>query len=577
MVIKELQTRIALKYDSYDAWTKGPGKDLILLKGEIGICEILSDDIATTAPTVLYKIGDGKSTFENLKWASALAADVYSWAKAETVVLEDNTLKFKTGESTVHTVNLSSFATDSEVTAITSRLEARITALESTSGGDVITNEQFNTLDQRLDILEGDVTTAGSVANAIKVANTYTDAIETSLSAEITSKTSQLSAKQENLESEVATIDAAIQVETYNREQADNDITSKIGSGFDETNTVKKAIESAAALGQQGINAAANVQTSLTALTSGTISQHAASIEQLNSELESLTAAVETNNSNLASRLEGIEAFFEAADHDGKDGGLKDALDTLVEIQDYLIGEGSATGGLISRLVVAENNIDSLEATLSKGGDFEKRVASAEASISANGAEINSIQKLVAGYSGEGAVKAAIDKAQADATQGIADAAAVKTTAESALVIANQANNQISTFGTLLSAVQATAEGAEAGVANASSRLTIMESAVTNIQAVVISGDNSNEKLRADITSLQGLTSDTTTLRSDISELQSVVSLQATSISDARSIADSAISKAEKALAEAENIKSDYLTSEDEFIFKCGTSTTTVY
>ena len=67
MATKELQTRIALKYDSYSAWTSSPGKDLILLKGEIGICEIPSTNAtATTAPTTLFKVGDGVNTFENL-------------------------------------------------------------------------------------------------------------------------------------------------------------------------------------------------------------------------------------------------------------------------------------------------------------------------------------------------------------------------------------------------------------------------------------------------------------------------------------------------------------------------------
>ena len=33
--VKTLKTRIALKYDSYTNWTTSPGKDLVLLKGEI--------------------------------------------------------------------------------------------------------------------------------------------------------------------------------------------------------------------------------------------------------------------------------------------------------------------------------------------------------------------------------------------------------------------------------------------------------------------------------------------------------------------------------------------------------------
>ena len=94
---KTLQTRISLKHDTFAKWTSAPGKDLILLPGEIGICTISekrSNDptVQTPAPTVLFKVGDGTHTFENLKWASALAADVHDWAKAETVVLDGTSM-----------------------------------------------------------------------------------------------------------------------------------------------------------------------------------------------------------------------------------------------------------------------------------------------------------------------------------------------------------------------------------------------------------------------------------------------------------------------------------------------------
>lgn len=95
MAEKILNTRIQLKYDSYANWTKldveGKYGNLVLKKGEIGICEIPSGNAnATTAPTVLFKVGDGTLPFHHedptkcLKWASALAADVHAWAKAAT-------------------------------------------------------------------------------------------------------------------------------------------------------------------------------------------------------------------------------------------------------------------------------------------------------------------------------------------------------------------------------------------------------------------------------------------------------------------------------------------------------------
>lgn len=91
MAEKILNTRIQLKYDTLANWMKldVPGKygNLILKKGEVGICEIPSgNNTATTAPTVLLKVGDGNLPFHSqdgncLKWMSALAADVHAWAK----------------------------------------------------------------------------------------------------------------------------------------------------------------------------------------------------------------------------------------------------------------------------------------------------------------------------------------------------------------------------------------------------------------------------------------------------------------------------------------------------------------
>lgn len=118
----ELQAKIVLRQDSYEAWTTSPGKDFVLLKGEIGICEILStDDSGNSSSTMLFKIGDGSKTFENLPWASAKAADVYDWAKSETVELTEffdsdtqetkQYLQFKTNGVVNHFVDLSSFVT----------------------------------------------------------------------------------------------------------------------------------------------------------------------------------------------------------------------------------------------------------------------------------------------------------------------------------------------------------------------------------------------------------------------------------------------------------------------------------
>lgn len=81
-----VNAKFLLRIDTLKNWTEAPGMNKVLERGEIGLCEIPSGNgAATTAPTVLFKVGDGTHKFHELNWASALAADVYAWAKMETL------------------------------------------------------------------------------------------------------------------------------------------------------------------------------------------------------------------------------------------------------------------------------------------------------------------------------------------------------------------------------------------------------------------------------------------------------------------------------------------------------------
>ena len=85
---KIMNTRIQLKYDSYENWLSH--SSVILKAGEVAIAYLgpshtdlpTPEGVNKTHP-VLFKVGDGVTTFANLPWASALAADVYSWAKED--------------------------------------------------------------------------------------------------------------------------------------------------------------------------------------------------------------------------------------------------------------------------------------------------------------------------------------------------------------------------------------------------------------------------------------------------------------------------------------------------------------
>ena len=80
-----LNTRIRLKYDTLTNWTTA---NPTLLSGEVAVVAIPTSETNTvgqvTKPAIVFKVGDGETAFNDLPYTSALAADVYSWAKATT-------------------------------------------------------------------------------------------------------------------------------------------------------------------------------------------------------------------------------------------------------------------------------------------------------------------------------------------------------------------------------------------------------------------------------------------------------------------------------------------------------------
>lgn len=112
MADKILNTRIMLKYDTYANWTKN---NPVLKIGEMAIATVASNDTNAAAtgftnlPNIVLKVGDGVSHYADLKFVSALAADVYEWAKAknkpeygynEIVGLEDELARVSTAADT---------------------------------------------------------------------------------------------------------------------------------------------------------------------------------------------------------------------------------------------------------------------------------------------------------------------------------------------------------------------------------------------------------------------------------------------------------------------------------------------
>ena len=118
-VEKLLNTRIQLKYDTLANWNSST---VVLKAGELAIVTLGSNKDGSVAGAanqhpVLFKVGNNEKTFKDLPFASALAADVYAWAKAENVQLSGKTIQFVNGETVVKSVVLD-YITESEVKEI---------------------------------------------------------------------------------------------------------------------------------------------------------------------------------------------------------------------------------------------------------------------------------------------------------------------------------------------------------------------------------------------------------------------------------------------------------------------------
>ncbi len=126
MADKILNTRIKLKYDSLANWKQN---NPVLLAGEVAVAFVPTGENTETvnsivAPQIVFKVGDGTSTFNTLPFASGLAADVYSWAKAATKPTYNATEvgADATGSATKALTDAKAY-TDQEIGKISSEIE----------------------------------------------------------------------------------------------------------------------------------------------------------------------------------------------------------------------------------------------------------------------------------------------------------------------------------------------------------------------------------------------------------------------------------------------------------------------
>ena len=84
----KLNVRFQEQYHTLEWWLEN---DPVLLEGEPAfvVVEVVQDGTANYVPSILQKVGDGKSKFSELDFNYAKAADVYEWAKKTSLSYND--------------------------------------------------------------------------------------------------------------------------------------------------------------------------------------------------------------------------------------------------------------------------------------------------------------------------------------------------------------------------------------------------------------------------------------------------------------------------------------------------------
>lgn len=158
-------TRIQLKYDTHENWTKN---NPTLLQGEVAIVNVpASTSAVINEPAVLMKVGPG--AFNELPWFSALAADVIDACKSQD--------KLKTFVNNV--IADAGIATDEALKA----LGGRVDALETKVGDDTVANQIKAAIDKLN--LANTYETKGAAAQALVDAKAYTDEKTTPISTKV--------------------------------------------------------------------------------------------------------------------------------------------------------------------------------------------------------------------------------------------------------------------------------------------------------------------------------------------------------------------------------------------------------
>lgn len=604
MAVTKLQTRIALKYDSYSNWTSSPGKDLVLLPGEIGICEIASTNVASeVAPTVLFKVGNGTKTFEALPWASAKAADVYSWAKASNVVVDGKNIKFIGGAvdengNKIDKIITLNFATPEEVAAIRTELDTRILALEGKFTGTNDIQGQLDALDGRLDVIEGSESEEGSIAKALADAKAfatqqdnaviadleqYVDGAKTETKTYVDGKVATLVAKDAELVSEdtrlaglISANTTAISNEVTAREQAIQGINTKIGTVTEGKDVVTMISDAQSAAISDATSLVEALRDGQVATNKADIAAMDAAYKAADTSLGNRITDVEGKLANVSNVMDFVGAravtiapetgvitvtpaegeTFSKGDVVVNNDGKEYVYDGSVWHEfGYADGNTAAIEALQGRMTTAEGDIDQAQADITAlESAVGTKLPTETFNAHVNGDHAKTATEITTeitnAVNGEKTAREAADKA-------ITDQIGTKTDAATANTV----------YGAIADAKKAGTDAEAKATENAAAIQVINETTIPGITANYQAADKA-------ITDQIGTGFDATnTVAAKVKAAQDAADGAQADV-DALTAEGGAVTQN---TADIAAIKSDYLKAVDLYIFDCGTSTTVTH
>lgn len=538
MAEKTLNTRIKLRYASYNEWQSST---LTLLPGEVALCyiEANNSEIKNSAPTVLFKVGDGSHSFKELQWASARAADVYDWAKAENLEIEragsgnvvasitwdDVNKKFVYQTTSVATSEsfedlqdlvdeLSTNLTDARTRLTTA--EGKISTLES----QMTTKLDKTTFDQEKEALQGSI-------------NANTAAI-TKLNGDVNTVGSVAKAVKDAIDQEVSDRNTAIDNEKSAREAADTALSNRIKVYEDNKDTYALKSE---------------VESSVNAI-NGSINTIRESITNINNAADALEDRVSANESDIATLVgsdEGKSARTIANEELTKQlipSSAQESLDTLQEIAAWIQdhpGDAAEMNDKISlntQAIAKLNGAETVEGSVAHS--VKQEADRAKAAEEANANAIETIQ----GYFDNGVAKNAQDADKLDGHD--SSYYAVKTVVEGSL---EELNGKLATTQGNLTTVTGRVDTAEGEIDTLQSEVSTLKGQVSTISSDL-------DTAEADIAAIKG----DYLKAEDKSELSDLITAEA----------NRAKGEENKLSARIKTIEDDYLKSTDVLILDCG-------